>query len=149
MPRRATPHNPERMLRGPRGQDMVTRADAPDTEEQVRGGGPEVEGKIRALERRESRKREKRRAEESVERARLRAHNYQRNRGAGKNADQWVDELKEIKRLAQEEEGRKHAAWAAEEYGIDAQEEVHDQVAALYSACHPRLPGMDDTRTMH
>ena len=128
---------------------MVTRADAPDREEQVRGGGAEVEGRIRELHRRDTEARRERREQEEVERARLRARNYMRNRGTkGKKADQWIDELAAEQRRAQEEEGRKHAAWASEEFEIDRQEEQHDRVAALYSATHPRLPGMDDTSGM-
>lgn len=128
---------------------MVMRADAPDTEEQVRGGGPEVEGRIRELQRRDTDARHERREVEEVERARLRARNYQRNRGTkGKKADQWVNELTEERRRAQEEEGRRHAAWASEEFEIDQQEGEHDRVAALYSATHPRLPGMDDTSAL-
>lgn len=155
MARRAAPTNPEMHLRGPRGKDMVTRADAPDMSKSIRGGGAEVEGKIRSLEHADRTARSKRHEEEAVERARLRVTNFLRNT-AGRRASHhrksagntWVDEAAAHQRQKQEEAGRAHADWAAEEFHIDQMEEMHDHVAALYSATHSRLPGMDDTTSM-
>ncbi|MEK7648223.1 MAG: hypothetical protein AAB384_04305 [Patescibacteria group bacterium] len=155
MARRAAPTNPEMHLRGPRGKDMVTRADAPDTSKSIRGGGAEVEGKIRALEHADRTARSKRHEEEAVERARLRVTDFVRNT-AGRRASEhresasktWVDEAAAHQRQKQEEAGRAHADWAAEEFHIDQMEAMHDHVAALYSATHSRLPGMDDTTSL-